>query len=73
MIKLNLKNNNITVGELLEHPKAKAVLVKRFPLVMKKQPAGAARTVTLEQLIAFLNPYLPGTIIRDTINELEKL
>ena len=73
VIELNLKNNKITVGELLDNPKAKAVLVKRFPLVMKKQPTGAACTVTLEQLIAFLDPYLPGAIIRDTIKELEKI
>lgn len=70
---MDLKNNQITVGELLDHPGAKAVLTRRFPLVMKKPLTGAARTVTLEQLVAFLNPYLPNGIIRDTVNELRKL
>lgn len=70
---MDLKNNKITVGELLDHPGAKAVLVKRFPLVMKKPLTGAARTVTLEQLVAFVSPYLPGTVIRDTLNDLKRL
>ncbi len=70
---MDLKNNKITVGELLDHPGAKAVLVRRFPLVMKKPLTGAARTVTLEQLVSFLSPYLPGNVIRDTVNELSRL
>ncbi len=70
---MDLKNNQITVGELLDHPGAKGVLTRRFPLVMKKPLTGAARTVTLEQLVAFLSPYLPNGIIRDTVNELKKL
>lgn len=70
---MDLKNNRITVGELLDHPKAKGVLVRRFPLVMKKQPAGAARTVTLEQLTAFLAPYIPNSVINDTIKELKNI
>lgn len=70
---MDLKNNKITVGELLDHPGAKALLTRRFPLVMKKPLTGAARTVTLEQLTAFLSPYLPAAVIRDTINDLKKL
>ena len=70
---MDLKNNKITVGELLDHSGAKALLTKKFPLVMKKPMTGAARTVTLEQLTAFLNAYIPNAVIRDTINELKKL
>lgn len=70
---MDLKNNKITVGELLDHPGAKALLTRRFPLVMKKPLTGAARTVTLEQLTSFLSPYLSNVVIRDTINELKKL
>jgi len=70
---LDLKNNKITVGELLDHPGAKAVLTRRFPLVMKKPLTGAARTVTLEQLVSFLSPYLSAAVIRDTVNDLKKL
>ena len=70
---MDLKNNKITVGELLDHPGAKALLNRRFPMVMKKPMAGAARTVTLEQLTAFLGAYIPAAVIRDTVTELKKL
>lgn len=70
---MDLKNNQITVGELLDDPRSKAVLVKRFPLVMKKPLTGAARTVTLEQLVAFVGPYLPAAVIQDTLKELNRL
>ena len=70
---MDLKNNKITVGELLDHPGAKAVLTKRFPMVMKKPMTGAARTVTLEQLLAFISPYVPAMLLNDTLKELKKL
>ncbi len=70
---MDLKNNKITVGELLDHPGAKALLAKRFPLVMRKPLIGAARTVTLEQLTSFLSPYVSAALIRDTVNELKRL
>lgn len=70
---MDLKNNQITVGELLDHPGARTVLTRRFPLVMKKPLTGAARTVTLEQLVSFLSPYLSAAVIRDTLNDLRRL
>lgn len=70
---MDLKNNKITVGELLDHPGARSVLTRRFPMVMKKPLTGAARTVTLEQLLAFVSPYLPSVVLNDTLKELKKL
>ncbi len=70
---MNLKNNQITVGELLDYAPAKAVFQKRFPMVMKHPMMGAARTVTLEQLIAFAGAYIPRKTIQDTLNELQRV
>lgn len=70
---MDLKNNKITLGELLDHPGARSVLTRRFPMVMKKPLSGAARTVTLEQLLAILAPFLPGMILNDTLKELKNL
>lgn len=70
---MDLKNNTITVGELLDHPGARSVLTRRFPMVMKKPLTGAARTVTLEQLLAFVSPYVPAAMLNDTLRELKKL
>lgn len=70
---MDLKNNAITVGELLDHPGARAVLAKKFPMLTKKQLTGAARTVTLEQLTSFLGPFLPAAVIQSTVSELKKI
>ncbi len=70
---MDLKNNRITVGELLDYAPAKAVFQKRFPMVLKHPMVGAARTVTLEQLIAFAGAYIPQRTIQDTLNELRRV
>lgn len=70
---MDLKNNRITVGELLDHPAARAVFQRRFPSVMKHPLLGAARTVTLEQLLSFSGAYLPKAVVTDTLQELRRL
>ncbi|SBV93901.1 conserved hypothetical protein [uncultured Eubacteriales bacterium] len=70
---MNLKNNKITVGELLDDPAAKAIFQRRFPMVMKHPLVGASRTVTLEQLVSFAGAYLPKGVIEDTLKELKGL
>ncbi len=70
---MDLKNNKITVGELLDYAPSKAVFQKRFPMVLKHPMVGAARTVTLEQLIAFAGAYIPQRTIQDTLNELRRV
>lgn len=70
---MDLKGNKITVGELLDTPAARAVFQRRFPMVMRHPMLGAARTVTLEQLIAFAGAYLPQRTIQDTLQELRRI
>lgn len=70
---MDLKNNKITVGELLDNPNSRSVFQRRFPMVMKHPMMGAARTVTLEQLLSFAGAYIPKNMINDTLAELKKL
>ena len=70
---MDLKDNKITVGELLDYAPAKAVFQKRFPMVLRHPMVGASRTVTLEQLISFAGAYIPQKTIQDTLNELRKV
>ena len=70
---MNLKNNKITVGELLDYGPAKAVFQRRFPMVMRHPLLGASRTVTLEQLIAMAGNYIPKETIEETLNELKRV
>ena len=70
---MDLKNNKITVGELLDYAPAKAVFQRRFPLALRHPMLGAARTVTLEQLVAMAGAYIPQKAIQDALNELRKV
>ncbi len=70
---MDLKNNKITVGELLSYAPAKGVFQRRFPMVMRHPMLGAARTVTLEQVIALAGNYIPQKTIQETLNELRNV
>lgn len=70
---MNLKNNRITVGELLDYAPAKAVIQKRFPMVMRHPMVGAARTMTLEQILSAASPYIPERKLQDALSELRKV
>ena len=44
---MDLRNRQITVGELLDNPKSKAVFQRRFGQFMKHPMVGAARSLSL--------------------------
>ena len=67
---MDLKRNQITVGELLDHPGARAVFQRRFPMLMKHPMLGAARTITLEQILSVAQAYVPQKKIDETLSEL---
>ena len=70
---MNLRNNRITVGELMDYPPAKAVFQKRFPMVMRHPMVGAARSLSLAQLAEMAAVYIPKKNIQETLQELQKL
>jgi len=70
---LNLKNNQITMKELLANPAAKALLQKKFPSVMNHPLAAAAGTITLAQAIELARVYAPRVMINEILRELENL
>ena len=70
---MDLRQNQITVGELLQNPRARAVFQRRFGKWMKHPMVGAARSLTLEQLAEMAAVYLPQKVIQDTLRELRQL
>lgn len=70
---MDLRNNQITLGELWDHPKARGVFQRRVPMLMKHPVQGAARTVTLQQLADFLMSWLPAKLIQDVMKDLQKV
>ena len=70
---MDLRNQTITVGELLDDPKSRAVFQRRFGKLMKHPMVGAARSLTLRQLAEMAAVYLPQKTIEDTLKELRAL
>ena len=70
---LDLRHNTITVKELLENPRSRAVFQRRFGKLLKHPMVGAAQTLTLAQLAEMASVYLPKKTLDDTLEELKKI
>ncbi|HIT32917.1 MAG TPA: hypothetical protein IAC25_08815 [Candidatus Enterenecus stercoripullorum] len=70
---MDLRKKQITLGELWDNPRSRAVFQKRVPMLGKHPVKGAARSVTLEQLADFLSAWVPEAMIGGVIRDLERL
>lgn len=70
---MDLRENQITLGELWDNPRSRAVFQKKIPMLAKHPVKGAARTVTLEQLADFMSSWVPGMMINGVIQDLKRL
>ena len=70
---MDLRNQKITVGELLDNPKSRAVFQRRFGRYLKHPMVGAARSLSLAPLAEMAAVYIPKKNIQETLQELQKL
>ena len=70
---MDLRNEQITLGELWDDPRSRAVFQKRIPMIAKHPVKGAARTVTLRQLADFMSTWVPQAMINGVLQDLKKL
>ena len=70
---MDLRNNQITLGELWDDQRSRAVFQRRIPMLAKHPLKGSARTVTLEQLRDFLDGWVPGVMVNSVMSDLKKL
>ena len=70
---MDLRNNQITLGELWDDPRSRAVFQKRLPIIAKHPVKGAARTVTLQQLTDFMGGWVPAAMVNGVVQDLKKL
>ena len=70
---MDLRNQTITVGELLKDPRARAVFQRRFGNLMQHPLVSSAHSLTLKQLVEMASVYFPQKVIRDTLKELQQL
>lgn len=69
---MDLRNRKITVGELLDDPRSRAVFQRRFGHLLNNPLVQAGRSLTLEQLIALASAKLPPKVVQETLEELKK-
>ena len=70
---MNLNNLNITVGELLQNPKAKAVLAREFPTLINTPIVKLYRQMPLRQVMQYAKGKVPQEKIQRIIKELEEI
>ena len=70
---MDLRNNQITIGELLGHPKAKQVLARRFPQMIGRPIVAASGAITLERAMKLAAAYVPQKALQETLEELRSI
>lgn len=70
---MDLRNNQITIRELLAHPGARKVLERRFPHVVGRPIVAASGSMTLERAMKLGAAYVPRKFIQETLKELQQL
>lgn len=70
---MDLRQNQITVAELLQDPRSRAVFQRRFGKWLKHPMAQAAQSLTLSQLSEMAAVFLPKKTIEETIQELKRI
>lgn len=69
---MDLKGNKITVGQLLDDPRSRKVLLQYVPLFLKHPMLTPVRKMSLEEVMAKAKFYIPKSQILHIIGELEK-
>ncbi len=70
---MNLRNYEITVGEVLQNPRAKALLTRELPMVMRHPMLPVARAIPLKDIINNAGRYISPQKMQSILNELEKI
>lgn len=70
---MDLRNQTIMVGELLDNPRSRAVFQRRFGKLIQHPMVEGARYLTLRQLVEMAGVILPQKVIRETLQELQQL
>lgn len=70
---MNLKNYNITVGEVLQNPQAKAMLQKELPMVMRHPMLPVARAIPLKDVMSYAGGYISPKKMQSILDKLSKI
>lgn len=70
---MNLKNYEITVGEILKNPKARALFQKEFPQLASHPMLPLAHKVPLREVISCSRGLVPKEKVNEILSKLERI
>lgn len=71
---MDLRNNQITVGEVLSNPQARALMQRQFPALFRNQMMlRRAWNMPLGRALNMASRYVPQSVINQTLNQLRAL
>lgn len=70
---MELYDLNITVGELLENPAAKDILMREFPKLAGSPIVKLYQDISIKQILAFTKGKVSDSKIRELIKEIEMI
>lgn len=73
MTAMDLKNNSITVGQVLAYGPARALLYRELPMIMNHPMVGMARNMTLNQVMGFAQGRVPQQKINQVLAKLRQV
>lgn len=71
---MNLRNNQITVGEVLQNPRAYMLMQRQFPQLFRSpMMLRRARNMTLQQAMNMASRYVPQSTIQQVVAQLQAI
>ncbi|MEG1778808.1 MAG: hypothetical protein RR263_01805 [Oscillospiraceae bacterium] len=70
---MDTRNRTVTIGELLDNPRSKAVLQKHLPKIVNNPMISLVRGLTMKEVLAQTKGYLPAKKVEEIIRELERI
>ena len=70
---MDLRNNNITIKELMANPKSKQILLREFSGFVNPQMIAFASNMTLGTVLGFASGRVMPSKINDVLNQLKSI
>ena len=70
---MDLKNNKITIGQLFDDERSRAVLFKYAPLFLKHPLLMTVRHMSLQEVVGKARRFVPSSELDMIVNELKSI
>lgn len=70
---MNLRNNEITVGEVMKNPQARQLLQREVPALLNHPMFQMSYSIPLRDVITFTKGFIPQMKLKSIMSQLERL